>query len=401
MLRLSRTLAGIYLLLAAAITAYTLLIAPMGWAPFQLDTVGPAGAPVTITIAYSTEKEQWLNEAVTRFEAEKPRVGGRPIQIELRGMGSREIVSEIVDNRYQPTVISPASMLQIEQLRSAWAARRGGQIIGDGGNAPQPLVITPMVLVAYAERAAVIDQAGTGDTFWENLNRALTTPNGWQDLGGQQGWGRVKFAHTSPETSNSGLQTLLLLAYGYYRNTGDLTIDQVRSGEFRDWLGGVEGAVPGQFIDSTNTLMTDMLRFGPSKYDFISVYENLAIESMPLAERQGHKLRVFYPPANIISDHPYAVLDAPWVGAAERAAATQFRDFLLSSEMQRLALNDYGFRPANPGIRIDPNDANSPFNRYAAAGIRLDIAEQVAVPSGDVIDTLVATWRSAANMTLR
>lgn len=401
MLRLSRTLAGIYLLVAVVVLAYTLALGPLGWAPFQLATLGPGGAPVVVTIAYSTEKQAWLEDAVRRFLAANPHVGGRPIQIVLESRGSREIVNDIVENNYRPTVVSPASMAQIEQLRSAWAARQGGTIIGNGADAPQPLVITPLVLVTWADRASVLEQAaGSPDKFWETLHTALTAPGGWADLGGSSAWGQVKFAHTSPETSNSGLQTLLLLAYGYQRSSS-LSVAQAQDPGFREWLLGVENALPAQLEQSTGALMTDMVRFGPSKYDFVAVYENLAIEAIDTAAKRGQELRIFYPPATILSDHPYAVLDAPWVSNAERAAARQFRDFLLAGEMQELALRDYSFRPANPQVAIDPSDTRSPFKRYTANGVKIDIGDQVTIPPGDVIDALVATWRQVEAQTIR
>jgi ABC-type sulfate transport system substrate-binding protein len=139
-----------------------------------------------------------------------------------------------------------------------------------------------------------------------------------------------------------------------------------------------------------------MLRFGPSKYDFVTVYENLAIEAMgsPAAGSYGG-LRAFYPPATILSEHPYAVLSGAWVSDQQRQAAGQFGDFLLSREIQQIALDRYGFRPANPQAQINVSDQGSPFGRYAARGIRLDLPQQVVVPPGDVLDALVATWKSA------
>ncbi|NNJ09070.1 substrate-binding domain-containing protein [Chloroflexales bacterium ZM16-3] len=382
MLRLSRMLSGGYLLLALIITLLTLFVGPLGWAPFQIATIGPGGASVVITIAYGSEKEQWLKAAAERFAASNPRVGGRPVQIVLQGRGSREIVTDIVQSGYQPTVVSPASMVQIEQLRSSWAASKGGTIIGDGADAPRPLVITPLVLLAWGEPAQQIEEANPA-TFWKDIQTTLSAPDS-----------RLKFGHTNPETSNSGTQTLLLLAYGY-SGSAQLSAAQAQDLGFRDWLSGIEQAVP-QPDDSTGTLMTDMLRYGPSTYDFVTVYENLAIEAMasPAAKNYGG-MRAIYPPATILSDHPYAVLSAPWVTSAQRQAADQFRDFLLSREMQQLALQQYGFRPASPQVQISPNDPASPFGRYAASGIQIDIPPQVAVPSGDVIDALVSTWSAA------
>jgi ABC-type sulfate transport system substrate-binding protein len=125
----------------------------------------------------------------------------------------------------------------------------------------------------------------------------------------------------------------------------------------------------------------------------VATYENLAIEAMgsPAANSNGG-LRVFYPPATILSDHPYAILSAPWVTREQREAAAQFRDFLLSRQMQQLALNSYGFRPASQQVQISAGDPAAPFGRHAASGIQIDLPPQVALPPGDVIDALVVTW---------
>jgi ABC-type Fe3+ transport system substrate-binding protein len=391
MLRLSRLLSGGFLFVALGVTLLNLVGFPLGSAPFQLAPIGPAGEPVRIEIAYGTEKRAWLEDAVTRFAATNPRVRGRPIEIVLKGIGSREMVTDIVQNEYQPTVVSPASMIQIELLRDQWARKtNGGQIIPATASAAQPLVLTPLVVVAWEERASVLWQNDPAN-FWQDIHRVTAAQQGWAEFGKPE-WGFVNFGHTSPETSNSGLQTLLLLAYGYHNKARDLTSADITSPEFQQWLTEVERAVP-QFGESTGLLMEDMLRFGPSKYDFIAVYESLAIENFQIAEGRGGRIRVFYPPANIYSEHPYAILNAPWVSADQRDAATQFRDFLLSSEIQEIALKQYGFRPANLQVAIDPNDQTNPFVRYANYGITYDIAEQVAVPPADVLNTLIELWR--------
>ena len=377
MLRLSRVLSGGYLLLALLITLLTLFVGPLGWAPFQIATVGPGGAPVVVRLTYSTEKELWLKDAATRFAATSPHIGGRPIQIVLESKGSREMVTDIVQGSDQPTAVSPASMVQIDQLRTAWLTAKGNLIIAP--DAPKSLVITPLVLLAWKDRARPLEQAPPGG-FWRAIQAALAAPDS-----------QMHFGHTNPETSNSGFQTLLLLADGY----GDLSEEKARSAEFQAWLRGVEHAVPSD-EDSTGKLMTDMLRFGPSKYDFVAIYENLAIEAMgsPAAGGNGG-LRVFYPPATLLSDHPYAVLSAPWVTSDQRQAAGQFRDFLLSREIQQIALQQYGFRPASQQVQIDPGDRSSPFGRYAANGVQLGMPSQLRIPPGEVIDALIAAWKSA------
>lgn len=404
--RIARFLALGYIVICLATLAGTIFVGPLGYAPFPLS-IGPAREPVTVTIWYGTEKQTWLEAAAARFMDSRPTVAGRPIQIQLRGLGSREIAMRTAQQEWRndapPTVVSPASSLWIEVLKDEWSRRGSGPIVATGPS--QSLVLTPLVLVVWEERARALWSNGP-DSFWTELHDALVDPQGWAghvdpsapaELKAKaETWGYVKFGHTSPVASNSGAQTLILLAYGYHKKTSGLTADDIRSPDFQAWLADTERAVV-EFDDSTGTLMTDMVRFGPSKYDVVVGYENLAIEHIATArERWGDALRVVYPPATLFSDHPYTTLQAPWTTPEQRAAADQFRDFLLSRPTQELALQ-YGFRPGNPAVPVAGDDPSSPFNKYRQNGVQIDIGQQVETPQGDVVNTLLELWQRQVN----
>ncbi len=392
MTRLSQIISAGYLGLALVLILITLFIGPVGAAPFQLPMLGPAGEPVVISVAYGTEKKAWLNEAAERFLATNPRVRGRPIEINLQGIGSREMVTRIAQGDLMPTVVSPASSIQIELLRDDWKTRYGGDIYYSGADGPQPLVLTPLVLVMWEERAQVLWPNGSAE-FWDSIHDALANEEGWKGLGGDENWGFVKFGHTSPETSNSGIQTLVLLSYGYYDKTSGLASGDITNAEFQQWLDAIENSVQ-EFGDSTGTFMTNMVNFGPGKYDFVAVYESLALDgSIENARgKWGQPIRIYYPPGNILSDHPYAILNAEWVTPEEREAAALFRDFLLAPDTQALALQ-YGFRPADPSVPIVTDDPNNPFNKYKDYGVQIDIPQIVETPSASVLNELLNLWR--------
>ena len=397
MSRLARIVAIAYITICLATLAGTMLIGPLGYAPFPLP-LGPARTPVVVTLWYGTEKEAWLNEAATRFAASTPTVNGRPIQLQLKGLGSREIADRVAQQQWggdtPPTVISPASSLWIELLRSDWSARNSGAIVGEGADAPTPLVLTPLVVVAWEARAKVLWPKGP-QNFWRDLHDALVDPQGWVGRGGPGTWGFVKFGHTSPLTSNSGLQTLLLLAYGFYGKSTKLSGDDILKPDFQQWLTEVEGSVI-EFGDSTGTFMTNMVRFGPSKYDVVTVYENLAIQDIEAAKGRWGDIHIYYPPATLLSDHPYAILQGSWTTPEQRAGAGKFRDYLLSQPIQELALQ-FGFRPADPNVPIKTSDPNNPFNKYQPYGVQIAIDQQVEVPPADVLTTLLELWRRKIN----
>ena len=397
-----------YLVLVVAAAGATVAFGSVGYAPAPLQ-LGPAPEPITVTIWYSTEKKLWFEEAVRRYMATTPRQGRRPIQVVLRGLGSREISERIAAQDWrsdgQPTAVSPAAGIWVEALRTNWAARGNqGQVI-DPAQAT-PLALTPLVLVAWEERARFLWPDGK-NIVWTNLHDALADDRGWPavvqragfaDTSAEaqraQSWGTVKLGHTSPLISNSGTQLLLLMAYAFHGKTSGLTVADLQNTEFIAWMRDIERAVP-KFGDSTSAFMDELVRFGPSQYDVVATYENLAIENIDSARRWG-TLRVYYPPATMFSDHPYATLDGPWVAPEQRAAAQQFRDFLLSRQMQELALQ-FGFRPADPNVAISSSEPNNPFVKYAASGIRTDVGGQVATPNGEVLNTLLAVWQREIN----
>ncbi|HEU5101007.1 MAG TPA: substrate-binding domain-containing protein, partial [Roseiflexaceae bacterium] len=362
MLRLSRIIAFGYITICLITLALTALLGPLGYAPVPLIPA-PARPPIVVTIWYSTEKREWLEAAKQQFEASAPAYNGRPIQVQLKGLGSAEIVQRTASQDWRgetpPTVISPASAMWLSMYKLPIAA--------SGASAPQPLVISPLVVVGWEDRAKALWPDGPR-SFWNDLHDAIADPSGWKAHGGKEIWGPVKFGHTSPLTSNSGAQLLLLLAYAYHNKSDGLTAADVNDPEFTQWLGEFESGV-SSFGDSTGSFMSDIVTKGPGQYAFGVVYENLALRSMDAArQRQGQPLLLFYPPATMVSDHPFAVLNGAWVKPEERSAALVFRDFLLARSMQQLALQ-YGFRPTDPGVAITGDDANNPFKKYAANGI--------------------------------
>ena len=387
MLRLSRIIASGYIALCLVALALSALLGPLGYAPFPLVRA-PARPPITITLWYSTEKREWLEAAKQQFDAAGLTTNGRPIQVVLKGLGSPEIAQRVAEQNWgtdtPPTAVSPASDM--------WLSMFSVPVAASGAEAPQPLVLSPLVVVSWQERAQALWPQGPKN-FWSDLHDAIADSAGWKAHGGKEIWGPVKFGHTSPLTSNSGAQTLILLAYAFHNKSSGLTSADVNNPDFLKWLAEIEGGV-ASFGDSTGTFMSDIATKGPSQYDFGVVYENLALQNMDAArQRQGQSLRMFYPPATLFSDHPFAVLDGAWVKPEERAAALVFRDFLLSANIQKLALQ-YGFRPSDPNVAITGDDPGNPFNKYADNGVQTTIAQHAEAPPADVMNNLLELWRT-------
>src|SRR5262249_34232093 len=110
------------------------------------------------------------------------------------------------------------------------------------------------------------------------------------------------------------------------------------------------------------------------------------------AEGRWGQLHVAYPERNIWNDNPYYILNAPWVTPAQREAAGQLADFLLSEPIQHQAL-PHGFRPGDPAVPILTPD--SPFEKLARYGLKVDLSTIVDTPPAEVTTNLLESWQRA------
>jgi ABC-type sulfate transport system substrate-binding protein len=351
-------------------------------------TAAAAPTPRSVTeisLSYSTEKKEWMDAAVAEFAKAHPE-----IKVTLNGKGSLDEAQAILDGKDKPVLWSPADSLVLALLDADWQTKNRTDIYAKGDDAPQPLVITPLVLAIWEDRANVLLKAAGGHVSWKAINKAVSSNRGWPAIGGKADWGFVKLGHTDPTKSNSGMQALLLMTLEFYGKTSGLTIADLLKPDYQSFVASVEKGVP-KFEASTGTFMTDMVRFGPSKYDIAVVYENLVISQIENAQGRWGNLRVYYPDTTLWSDHPIALLAGDWVTDAEKQAARAFIAFLRSRPMQERALS-YGFRPADPSVPIRTADAQNPYTRLAQFGVKVDIPPVATPPDGPVIRNMLTMW---------
>jgi Bacterial extracellular solute-binding protein len=361
---------------------------------------GHAGTPskgeVTIGIAYGTEKRAWLTWAVEEFRKSST---GAHIEVELIPLGSIEAAHAILredDKAKRIHVWSPASAIYREVLTNDWELKHAGK---DPIASGELLAFTPMVWVMWDERAKAFI-AKHSEISFRSIARALTESSGsWQVIRAltdaqqktQQPWGFLKYGHTNPSESNSGLMTLILQAYDFAGKTTGLTLSDVTGPEYLTWATPLfKSAIASS--NSTGNFMREMVQRGPSSFDVLFVYESTVIEMIPAAEGRWDKLRVVYPDRNLWNDNPYYVLDVPWSSREQRDAAATFQAFLLSEPIQRRAL-DLGFRPAN--VQVPVKGPESPFTKFADYGLRIDLPTMCQAPDPRVISELQLLWQRA------
>ncbi len=88
----------------------------------QATAIRPEVEPVEINIAYGTEKQQWLEAATAEF---RNTASGRPVTINLLGMGSMEGASAVLEGSASTPihVWSPASSAYRDHFERQWRAQ--------------------------------------------------------------------------------------------------------------------------------------------------------------------------------------------------------------------------------------------------------------------------------------
>lgn len=351
----------------------------------MFDGLG-GGDQVEIGIAYGTEKQRWLEWAVQEFAKTRD---GKHIKVNLIPKGSLEGAHALLNGDQRIQVWSPASALYKDIFVQEWQVKYSQNPILK----EEAIALSPMVFVVWDERYQAFVQKYKTFSF-ATVSQALQEKGGWESIAQKPEWGLFKFGHTHPNESNSGLMTIVLTAYSYQKRTKGLELKDVVDVGFQNWLQSFERGVSG-LSNSTGNMMREMVLKGPSSYDGLFVYENVAIDYLKNAEGRWGQLHVAYPEYNAWNENPYYIIDASWSSKAQRKAAETFLTFLLSEPIQKESLV-HGFRPANANVPIKLPD--SPFVKYADYGVRVDLGKICEPPRAEVVNNLLQSWqRSQAN----
>jgi Ca-activated chloride channel family protein len=343
----------------------------------------PAPGSVTLTIVYGSEKKTWLEEQTQKFEATQPKTAsGKSIKIEAQAMGSGEGLQAIAGGEIKAHVYSPASGAYVSLLNRTWLSQAGHTTpVSPAG---EPVVLSPLVIATWKPMAEALGWPGKA-LGWKDFIAVSKNPKGWA-LHGHPEWGPFKLGHTHPELSNSGLLSLVAEAYAGAKKTRGLTSADLSNKAVRDFVAGVEKTIV-HYGKSTGFFADKMLERGPTYLSAAVLYENLVIESYAKKTDAPFPIVAVYPVEGTFwSDHPYAILDAPWVGPDERDAARKFLLFLKARPAQERALA-LGFRPADTTIAMD-----APID--VAHGVDPKQPQTLLeVPDVATLDGLLGLWR--------
>ncbi|MDW8325632.1 MAG: VWA domain-containing protein [Anaerolineales bacterium] len=339
---------------------------------------------VTISIVYGSEKREWLEPLVEQFNAAKNKIAsGEVIKVEATALGSIEAVEGIIAGRIQPTVWSPASSLYVPLANAEWRQNNAEDLIT--GN-PKNLVLSPVVVAMWQPMAEALGWPNK-PIGWADIAQLAISEEGWSAYGYPE-WGSFKFGHTHPEFSNSGFAAVIAQAYAGAGKQRDLTIADLQSEPVKQLLREVQASII-HYGTSTGFFAERMFERGPSYLSAAVLYENLIVaqEAKRLAgtSRQLPVVAIYPKEGTFTTNHPYIILNAPWVTTAQKEAAEVFEAFLLDKPQQLRAM-ELGFRPADPSI---------PFAAPLNAQHGVDMSQpktELATPSLEVLRGIGEVW---------
>ena len=367
---------GYILLLIGILLGFMLLLA-VSSLTYQAGSggAGQEGLPsnINFTFLYTSEKDGWIKDVTPGFEQWFFDRFGIAVNVELVVTGSHDSVNLILHESTQPTVWSPASSIWISYLNQKWESLEKGEIIAQDST---PLVLSPVVIAGWS-------------SFFEKNN-----VTGFEDLYQLVMDGTsFKYGHPDPSLSNGGVMAEVLeFAEALNKKPEDFTAEDFSNQYALEFVRTIESQTVN-YGKSTGFFGKWAAENGPTAIDCFAVYESVVISNSEKATKKwGDSLVAIYPEAGtLLSDHPFVILNAPWVNEYQKFAASQYLFYLLQESNQDKA-QEYGFRPANPNVPLNADVFNE------LNGVALEINVPTYRPlSGESMENLFTVWATVKN----
>jgi hypothetical protein len=322
---------------------------------------------ITVTIITAIPAEPWIAQAAAAFNQEGYMVQEQPVEVEVIPMDGLSALNKWARGEFDsaPTVWLAESRVWVDQANVAALERTGQDIFLAGGRyRAQPIVLSPLVWGIWQDAyQTLVNFMGTEEISWDELHEAAVI-KAWEDLGGSAEHGQFKLVVAHPKRDPAGL-TAMVGAAGEFYDKPVVTTEELQAPRFLAWLAELFDTV----VDFSPFGIENMFLFGRSNGDAGQMVESYLLVNMEnLQKRWNQPLIIVYPDPIAWFDFPYAIYMGKETSAAEKQAALDFKNYVLSAHQQALAL-DFGLRPAT--AEVSPEGGL--ITRWKSLGVRPDI----------------------------
>ncbi len=317
----------------------------------------PTAQPISVRVVTALPIEPWVQEAATKFNAEKHTQDGRTIVVTVTPMDSVTALGKWDRGEFNPvpTVWIPDSRYLVELVNATYSQKLGRDIfLTDGEYRARPLATSLFSWGIYNSRYQVLEKK-FGAVDWKAVHDAAIAKGGWPELGGQAAWGYFKLVVPNPHKNAAGLLAMVAAAGEYYDKT-TITTEDVTNPKFQQWMKELMGAVT-DFSSLSAYSVEDLALFGYSVGDGGQLLESdLLVNMGGIQTRWSDPLKIVYPKYLTWFDFPFTIWMGPETSATEKNAALEFEKYLLSPAVQADAAKR-GLRPANTEVSISGSDS--------------------------------------------
>ncbi len=368
----------------------------------------PTG-PVQVRILTALPVEPWVRQAADKFNKGNYKQDGQPIDVQIIAMDGLTALGKFDQDSFGslgdktrdqaspdelknletnfPTAWIPDSRYLVELSNAAYKARLGRDVfLTDGEYRARPTVISLFAWGIYQSRDKVLEQK-FGQVTWKNIHDAAIAKGGWAELGGDPSWNYFKLVVPNPRKNAGGLAAMIAAAGEYYDRT-NISVADVNDPKFQQWLGELMSSATSLSGGSAYTV-EDFALFGYSEGDGGQLLESDLLTNMQgIKTRWADPLVIRYPKYVTWFDFPFSIWMGPETTAAEKNAALQFEQYLLTPDVQKEAVAE-GLRPVNNDVSVTAGDTL--FTRYKDQGVEAVVPRtaRMASPGRDVLLSLL------------
>jgi len=335
------------------------------------------GDPVTTNVAASPDQFTVMSELANRWNADTQAIGDRCVRVVVQSAEPSKVAASLGPawdegrDGPRPDVWAPDSI--------AWTS------VASARPDARPLLPAQPPSIASSAMALALPRPMAEAMGWPKrqilmpeLLGAMAAGKTWADFGHPE-WGAIRFGMTDPTRSASALNVLLSIM--------DRNGDRKLSDEEVTASVAFTGAVTN-FASSSDELF-DATSRAVSPEEALKSAVIFPTDEFNLASYRASRPELDFVPVYLgdkatFADHPYAILNAPWVDEAKADTAGRFRDYLLSPDGQR-AYGGAGFRDATGAATsaalLDPD-----------RGFASELPSRAQVPDAATVNQIIVQW---------
>jgi Ca-activated chloride channel family protein len=336
----------------------------------------PAG---TLTVGAAPAATPWLTQLAADYTNQHRTVAGRCVQVKVETL-SQDQAQQALRPVPFPGAPTPPDVWVPQSTTSVSLLRVKPEVATLLAVPTPPIATSPAVLAAPSDALRLLAGPDGNQPPLVTLSARLGDPRGW----GQPGfdhpeWGPIKLSTTDPGSTPLGTGMLLaLVGVQTQTPTPDVSAAAFRREDVQQAMIGLSRTLHAT-ATSGDELMAQVAKASTvtavlSSLGLIAAYE----QDVWKYDRDSPAivLAAAYPvDGQLAADYPYVVPKGSWVDAADRAAADDFRGWLLSPAVQG-RLDQWGLRGADgvagpgiaAGLRVDSTLPLAPVPQQAVDG---------------------------------